>query len=69
MTGPDVVFHAPQAEIFHRLMSGKSMVVSAPTSFGKSLVIDAVIATKKFNNIVKLMKPFRICEMASSLLY
>lgn len=46
------IFHYPQAKVFYTLMSGKSVILSAPTSFGKSLIVDAIIATKKFNNIV-----------------
>lgn len=48
----DLVFHHPQARVFHSLMAGRSVVLSAPTSFGKSLIIDAVVATGRFNNIV-----------------
>lgn len=46
------IFHFPQAKVFYTLMSGKSVILSAPTSFGKSLIIDTVIATGRFNNIV-----------------
>lgn len=48
----DAVLHGPQAEIFYKLLSGTSIVLSAPTSFGKSLIIDAIIASSKYNNIV-----------------
>jgi hypothetical protein len=48
----DLVFHGPQAEVYRRLMSGESIMLSAPTSFGKSLVIDAVIASRRFRNVV-----------------
>lgn len=47
-----VVFHAPQAAVYWRLMQGDSVVLSAPTSFGKSLIIDAVIATERYQNIL-----------------
>jgi hypothetical protein len=46
------IFHYPQAKVFHTILSGNSVILSAPTSFGKSLIIDAIIATKKFKNIV-----------------
>lgn len=46
------IFHYPQAKVFYTIMSGKSVILSAPTSFGKSLIIDAVIGTGKFNSIV-----------------
>lgn len=48
----EIVFHGPQAEIFYKLLYGKSIVLSAPTSFGKSLIIDALISSNNFDNIV-----------------
>ncbi len=47
-----IVFHRAQAHVYHLLLSGENVALSAPTSFGKSLVIDAIIATGKFRNIV-----------------
>lgn len=46
------IFHIKQAEVFHRLMNGENIVLSAPTSFGKSLIIEALIASLVFKNIV-----------------
>src|SRR5690349_20432042 len=43
-----VVFHRPQGYIYRQLMQGANIILSAPTSFGKSLIIDAVIASGKF---------------------
>lgn len=48
----DLIFHQEQAPIYHRLLAGKNVVLSAPTSFGKSKIIDAVIAAHRFRNIV-----------------
>ena len=45
-------FHIRQAEVFHRIMNGENIVLSAPTSFGKSLIIEALVASNEFNNIV-----------------
>ncbi|TKF27536.1 DEAD/DEAH box helicase [Vibrio kanaloae] len=45
-------FHIRQAEVFHRIMNGENIVLSAPTSFGKSLIIEALIASNEFNNLV-----------------
>lgn len=50
--GDDVVFHRPQAEVYQTLLRGQNVILSAPTSFGKSLIIDAVIATGRFKNIL-----------------
>jgi hypothetical protein len=38
------VFHRAQARVYHRLLEGENVALSAPTSFGKSLIIDAIIA-------------------------
>lgn len=46
----EVVFHQVQAKVYRLLMSGENVILSAPTSFGKSLVIDALIASGKYRN-------------------
>lgn len=48
----DIVFHQEQMPIYQKILDGKNIVLSAPTSFGKSKIIDGVIAAKKFRNIV-----------------
>lgn len=46
-------FHAAQKEISDILLnSEQNIVVSAPTSFGKSLLIEEVVASGKYKNIV-----------------
>ena len=50
--GDDIVFHRPQAEVYQALVRGQNVILSAPTSFGKSLVVDAVIATGRYRNIL-----------------
>lgn len=46
----DIVFHTEQSLVYERLLAGESVVLSAPTSFGKSLVVDAVLAARDFRN-------------------
>lgn len=48
----DIVFHTVQARIYNYLLQGDNVILSAPTSFGKSLIIDAIIASKKYQNLV-----------------
>lgn len=48
----DVYLHEEQLEISTALQSEKSVVLSAPTSFGKSLLIEELVASKKYENIV-----------------
>lgn len=46
------IFHSVQAKVFRLLASGQNVVLSAPTSMGKSAIVDALIAERKFNKIV-----------------
>lgn len=45
-------FHEEQLEFVKLLDSDKNVIVSAPTSFGKSLLIEEVVASKRFKNII-----------------
>lgn len=45
-------FHRVQTEVFSRLLDGESIILSAPTSFGKSSIVDALIESGKYRNIV-----------------
>ena len=52
MDESDIVFHSVQAQVYRKLLSGENVILSAPTSFGKSLIIDAMLASQEFDNIV-----------------
>ena len=58
----NIVFTAKQAEVYRELMAGRSVVLSAPTSFGKSLIIDAVIASNKYRNIVVVVPTLALVD-------
>ena len=47
-----VYLHEEQQQLSVELQSKRSLVVSAPTSFGKSLLIEEVIASKLYKQIV-----------------
>jgi DEAD/DEAH box helicase/Helicase conserved C-terminal domain len=49
---PDVYLHREQLELSTALARGQSVVVSAPTSFGKSLLIEEIVAAKQYRNLV-----------------
>ena len=51
----DFVLHSAQARVLRKLIAGESIILSAPTSFGKSLLIDITIAAKDFRNIVLIV--------------
>jgi hypothetical protein len=50
-----VTFHSEQSLVLKYLLSGENLAVSAPTSFGKSLIIDAYIAIKRPRNVLILV--------------
>ena len=58
----ELVFHRQQSEIYLRLMEGQNVILSAPTSFGKSRIIDAVIAAERFNNIVVIVPTIALID-------
>ncbi|WP_426348821.1 DEAD/DEAH box helicase [Alloiococcus sp. CFN-8] len=45
-------FHEEQKNILDIIKKRKSLIVSAPTSFGKSILIEEIISSKQYNNIV-----------------
>lgn len=48
-----IYFHEAQKEVKELLLNTeKNIVVSAPTSFGKSLLIEEIVASSKYNNIL-----------------
>lgn len=47
-----VTFHSAQSQVLKRLLLGNNIAVSAPTSFGKSFIVDAFIAIRKPENVV-----------------
>lgn len=48
----NIYYHDQQKEIFDIIMNNQNIIVSAPTSFGKSLLIEEVVSARKFTNIV-----------------
>ena len=49
---PSVTLHAEQKQISDLIFSGKNVALSAPTSYGKSLLIEEIVASGKYKNIV-----------------
>ncbi|CDK34251.1 Helicase conserved C-terminal domain protein [Ligilactobacillus salivarius cp400] len=47
-----IYFHEQQKEIEIAISEGKNVAVSAPTSFGKSLLIEEIVARNQFDNIL-----------------
>jgi len=58
----NIVFHRAQARVYFELLDGKNVILSAPTSFGKSLVIDTIIATERFKNIAIVLPTIALID-------
>jgi replicative superfamily II helicase len=58
----EVVFHSSQAAVYNHLMDGKNVILSAPTSYGKSLIIDSMIASDRYNNIVIIVPSIALID-------
>lgn len=57
-----MVFHHLQAHVFSLIMQGQNVVLSASTSVGKSLVIDAVLAQRRFKKVVVIVPTIALID-------
>lgn len=57
-----VTLHSEQSLVLKHLLDGDNLAVSAPTSFGKSLIIDAYIAIKKPTNVLILVPTIALTD-------
>lgn len=60
--GKEAVLHLAQSEILKMLLEGESIAISAPTSFGKSFIIDAYIAIKQPVNVVIIVPTIALTD-------
>lgn len=63
------VLHTAQSQVLKKLLKGNSLAVSAPTSFGKSFIIDAFIAIKQPQNIVIIVPTIALADETRRRLY
>lgn len=60
--GEETVFHRVQARVYHLLLNGQNVALSAPTSFGKSLIVDAVIAQEQHAKIAVIVPTIALID-------
>jgi hypothetical protein len=58
----EITLHREQSRLLKSLIDGKSIAVSAPTSFGKSFVIDSFISMRQPNNVVILVPTVALAD-------
>ncbi len=57
-----ITLHREQSLILKRLLSGEDLAISAPTSFGKSFIIDAFISLKRPNNVLIIVPTISLTD-------
>lgn len=57
-----VTLHSEQSLVLKYLLNGENIAVSAPTSFGKSMIIDAFIAIKRPTNILIIVPTIALTD-------
>jgi len=68
-TGKDVTLHREQSLLLRKLLLRENIAVSAPTSFGKSFVIDSFIAISKPKNVVIIVPTIALTDETRRRLY
>ncbi len=64
-----LTLHREQSFLLKKLLEGKNIAVSAPTSFGKSFVIDAYIKIKKPKNVLIIVPTLALTDETRRRLY
>lgn len=65
----ELTLHREQSTLLKKLINGESIAVSAPTSFGKSFVIDAYISINKPSNVVIIVPTIALTDETRRRLY
>jgi hypothetical protein len=64
-----VTLHREQSFILKQLLNGENIIVSAPTSFGKSFIIDAFISINRPNNVVIIVPTLALTDETRRRIY
>lgn len=57
-----ITLHREQVSALNVLLAGKNLILSAPTSFGKSLLIDALIASENYKRIAIVLPTIALLD-------
>jgi len=65
VTAPElggITFHREQIAALNTLLAGQNLILSAPTSFGKSLLVDALLATDRYKRIAVVLPTIALLD-------
>lgn len=65
----DIILHIEQSRVLKLLLKGENIVLSAPTSFGKSYIIDALISIKKPKNVLIIVPTIALLDETRRRIY
>jgi len=65
----ELTLHREQSSLLKQLLNGKNIAISAPTSFGKSFVIDAFISISKPTNVVIIVPTISLTDETRRRIY
>lgn len=58
----DFVFHAAQSKVYNHIIGGSNIILSAPTSMGKSALLSNVLKSEKYNTIVLIVPTIALID-------
>lgn len=65
VTAPELdglTLHKEQISALNTLLAGRNLILSAPTSFGKSLLIDALLASGRFHRVAVIVPTIALLD-------
>lgn len=65
----EVILHREQLKVLNLLLKNKNVLLSAPTSFGKSYIIDALISIKKPRNVLIIVPTIALLDETRRRIY
>ncbi|KRA05773.1 hypothetical protein ASD74_04750 [Rhizobium sp. Root564] len=58
----NITLHREQIGVLNDILAGKNVILSAPTSFGKSLLIDALLATGRYRRVAIILPTIALLD-------
>lgn len=62
VAGHDIVFHATQTRVFNQLRDSKNVVLSAPTSMGKSEILANILSVDRYHTVVLIVPTIALID-------
>lgn len=57
-----ITLHREQVAALNALLSGRNLILSAPTSFGKSILVDALLASGKYDRVAIVLPTIALLD-------